>query len=301
MSRRLLAAALALGCAHPPPARKVDIEGPAVIVARLDLAGLWDGALEDQAAGRWGDSLEKLSRYLEFDDKPEGQMRAAVAEHHLDRVGDAAARLHALAERQDAPPQLRGEALLQEGVCRIELGDRARGEPLLQSSLDLFAALARQEPVDPALFAQAEYWLGEGYRGEFRARKLDPSRMDDRALSDALEDKARLLLAAQDRYLRCIRRGHGEWATAAGYHIGEMYEELHDQLVSAPLPPGLSEEQRASYRGQLRERVRSLVQKAIRVYEETLSVAERTGARGSYVEKTQAALQRMRRLLLGQD
>lgn len=301
MSRRLLAAALALGCAHPAPAHKVEIEEPAVIVAGLDMAGLWDGALEDQAAGRWSDSLEKLSRYLEFDDKPEGQMRAAVAEHHLGRLGGAAARLHSLAERQDAPLALRGEALLQEGVCRIELGERGRGEPLLQKSLDLFAALALQEPVDPALPAQAEYWLGEGYRGELRARKLDPSGMDDRALSDALEDKARLLLAAQDHYLRCIRRGDGDWATAAGFHIGEMYEELHDQLVSAPPPPGLSEEQRGAYREQLGERIKGLVQKAIRLYEETLSVAERTGARGPYLEKTQAALQRMRRLLLGQN
>jgi hypothetical protein len=138
-------------------------------------------------------------------------------------------------------------------------------------------------------------------RDEFRAQAIDPAHMDDQTLAGALEAKARLLLSAQEEYLRCIRRGDGEWATAAGFHIGEMYEELHDQLVSAPLPPGLSEGQRDLYREQLRDRVKNLVQKAIRVYEETLSVAERTGSRGEYVERTQAALQRMRRLLLGQN
>ena len=78
-----------------------------------------------------------------------------------------------------------------------------------------------------------------------------------------------------------------------------MYEQLHDEMPGAPLPRGLSESQRALYLDELRARVKTLVQKAIRIYEETLSVAQRTGASGDYVSKTEAALERMRRLLLG--
>src|SRR5205085_10971609 len=124
--------------------------------------------------------------------------------------------------------------------------------------------------------------------------KLDPSSMNERALADALETKAQFLLSAQGHYLRAIRKGDGEWATAAGYRIGELYEEFHDQLLHAPLPPALDEGQRAVYQEDLRKKVRNLIGKAIRIYEETLSTAQRVGAQNSYVEKTGQALERLR-------
>jgi tetratricopeptide (TPR) repeat protein len=293
--------ALLLGCAHSAPTETIRFEEPAVIAAGVDLPALRDEALQDQAAARWAESLEKLTRYLRYQDTAEAQIRAAVAEHHLGRIDAAAARLHALSQRPGLSALTRAEALLQEGVCRVELGDGARAEPLLRQAVDVFEQVGREERIDPGLPAEAEYWLGELRRSQFRAQALDPARMDERTLSNALESKAQLLLSAQEQYLRCIRRGDGDWATAAGFHIGEMYEELHDQLVSAPLPPGLREGQRALYHEQLRDRVRNLVQKAMRIYEETLAVAQRTGSRGEYVERTQAALSRMRRLLLGQN
>jgi hypothetical protein len=122
--------------------------------------------------------------------------------------------------------------------------------------------------------------------------------MDAKGLSDALEAKAQLLLSAQGHYLRCIRRGDGEWATAAGYRIGELYEELHAELLGAPLPSGLTEEQRALYQAELRKKVKNLVAKAIRIYQENLSAAQRVGAQNAHVEKTGQALERLQKLLL---
>ena len=77
-----------------------------------------------------------------------------------------------------------------------------------------------------------------------------------------------------------------------------MYEELHDQMVNAPLPPGLTEAQRDLYRRQLQDKVKNLVSKAIRIYEEALSTAQRVGAKNDYVARTEAALDRLRKLLL---
>jgi hypothetical protein len=223
------------------------------------------------------------------------EFRLAKEEHDQGKLVEAAQRLHDLAERPGLPVLQRASALQQEAVCRIEGGSRAEGEVLLRATLDLYD---REERVDPALAAQAEFWLGEAFRGAFREQKLDPSTMDQKALGGALEQKAEFLLSAQGHYLRCIRRGDGEWATAAGYRIGEMYEELHDQMVSAPLPRGLTEDQRALYQDELRGKVKNLVSKAIRMYEETLDVAQRTGAANDYVQKTEQALERMRKLLL---
>jgi len=262
---------------------------------------LWNAGLSQERMGRWSDALERYLEYIKYKPEPEAVLHAALAEHQLGRLDDAAKRLHALSQRPGLASLTKASALLQEGVCRVENGARADGELLLRAALDLYDSLAHEEAVDPSLPAQAEFWLGEAYRGSFLALQLDPSIMDEKALGDAIETKAQFLLSAQGHYLRCIRRGDGEWATAAGFRIGELYEVFHDELTGAPLPRGLTEDQRAIYQAELRKKVRNLVQKAIRIYEETLSVAQRTGAQNAYVEKTQAALERMRRLLLGND
>lgn len=261
-------------------------------------AALWNAGLADERLGQAAPALERFEKSIQLEDEPEAQLHAALAEHALGRLDDAARRLAALARRPSLSPLVRGEALLQEGVCRVEQGQRPEGEQLLRAALDVWEKDAAAEAVDPALPAQAEYWLGEAYRGAFAARRLDPAAMDGRALGDALEDKAQLLLSAQGHYLRSIRRGDGEWATASGYRIGELYEAFHDELLAAPLPPGLDAHEQALYRSELRARVKNLVEKAIRIYEETLAAAQRTGARNGYVEKTAAALQRLRSLLL---
>ena len=266
--------------------------------ASADLApALWNAGLACERLGRFAEALERFERYARLKDEPEAQFHAAIAEYKLGRLDEAAHRLQRLSARPGLPVLRRADALLQEGVCRIEAGARSEGERLVRAALDIYQH-TNDERVDPALPAQAEFWLGESYRGAFRQQKLDPASMDEKGLSDALEAKAQLLLSAQGYYLRCIRRGDGEWATAAGYRIGELYEELHGELLGAPLPSGLTEEQRLLYQAELRKKVKNLVAKAIRIYQENLSAAQRVGAQNAYVEKTGQALERLRKLLL---
>ena len=258
---------------------------------------LWNAGLAHERLSHDSLSLDRFAKYIWLKNEPDAQLHAARAEFRLKLFPAAAQRLHELAARPGLPVLVKASAIVQEGVCRIEGGSRAEGEQLLRAALDLYEN-DREEPVDPALPAQAEFWLGEAFRGAFREQKLDPLSMDEKGLADALERKAQFLLSAQGHYLRSIRRGDGEWATAAGYRIGEMYEEFHDQLLQAPLPRGLTGDQRALYQQLLRDKVRNLIEKAIRIYEQTLSTAQRVGAQSGYLEKTQQALERLRKLLL---
>jgi tetratricopeptide (TPR) repeat protein len=260
------------------------------------LPALFDAALSQERLGRYGESLLRLTKYLALKDEPEAQFHAAFAEYQLHKLDAAAARLHTLTQRPGLKPLLKAQALLQEGVCKIEGGPRADGEKLVREALDAYARL--DEPVDPALPAQAEFWLGEASRGSFKETLIDPSAMDDSRLQDAIEQKSKLLLTAQDHYLKAIRKGDGEWATAAGFRIGEMYEGFYGELVQAPLPKGLTPEQSALYQDELHKRVRRLVEKAIRIYEQTLTQAQESGAKNSYRQKTQESLDRLRKLLL---
>ncbi|HLQ33200.1 MAG TPA: hypothetical protein VK457_10970 [Chloroflexota bacterium] len=51
----------------------------------------------------------------------------------------------------------------------------------------------------------------------------------------------------------------------------------------------------------MRKKVRVLMAKAIRIYEETLAIARRVGAQSDYVERIRAALDRVKKLLLADD
>jgi hypothetical protein len=92
--------------------------------------------------------------------------------------------------------------------------------------------------------------------------------------------------------------GNLDWAVAAGFRIGELYDALHAELTGAPLPPGLDEEEAEAYRSELRKKVRVLVTKAITTYEQTLAVAGRSRLENNrFVAETQASLDRMKRTL----
>jgi tetratricopeptide (TPR) repeat protein len=257
---------------------------------------LWNAALAEERLGRYAEALSRLSKYLLIRDEPQAQLHAAYAEYQLHRLDAAAARLHALAPRPGLSPLTRAEVELQEGICRIEMGARPEGEALVREAMATFDKAG--EPAEASLFAQAEFWLGEAERAAFKAVLLDPSSMTDLALERAVDEKSKALLAAQDHYLRAIHKGDGEWATAAGFRIGEMYEGFYDELVHAPLPPGLSDSQRALYIRELHARVRALLDKAVRAYEQTLDEATQTHAAPGYRQKTEDALARLRKLLL---
>ena len=260
------------------------------------LPALWNAALSQERLARYSESLQRLQKYLGYKDEPEAQFHAAYAEYQLHRLDAAASRLHALEQRPDLKPSFKAQALLQEGVCKIEGGARPGGELLIRAALEAYEKL--DERIDPALPAQAEFWLGEASRGAFKEAAIDPSAMDDQQLQTALEQKSQFLLAAQEHYLKAIRKGDGEWATAAGFRIGELYESFHDELVHAPPPRALTDRQRALYQQELHKKVRTLVEKAIRIYEQTLTQAQESGASNAYRQKTQDALDRLRKLLL---
>lgn len=298
-------------------------------------SALWNAALAHERLGEWPLALERwertLARFAALEgqggklagntpgDQADASFHAALCEHEQGRLEASAARLHALAQRPGLSLARQGEAIAQEAVCRIEraaeiralaaggaadealragANGRADGERLLRQAIGLYEKAGVDGEADPALLAQAEFWIGEIYRSYFEELPLDPKAMAEKALTDALESKAQFLLSAQGHYLRAIRKGDGEWATASGFRIGELYESFHVQLTHAPVPPGLDAEQAQVYRQELRKKIRVLLDKAMKVYEQTLATAQRVNAKSAYVDKTAEAVARMKALLL---
>src|SRR6266568_4170470 len=246
-------------------------------------------------AGLAVERFRTLATRYEGPDAIEAAFRIAECQYHLHELADARATLDALLRREGLPPTERIRALAQRGILELEEGRPEDAERSLRLAVTEFRATGDQERLDEYYAAQAQYYLGEVYRGWFRALPLDPSKGDEAALQKDLEQKAEMLLSAQGHYLRAIRMGNDRWAVASGFRIGELYDALRSDLLDAPLPPGLDDEHAQAYRAELRRRIRVLAAKAITAYEQTLTRAARSGVDDlRFLSDAQGSLDRLK-------
>jgi hypothetical protein len=116
-----------------------------------------------------------------------------------------------------------------------------------------------------------------------------------------MEDKARLLLAAQRQYIETIKIGNPQWAAASGYQIGSLYEEFYDAFIHAPIPDHLlgeaNQEKREVYYEELRKRIRILLEKSLRTHEQNLLMLERLGVENEWRDKSKLAFAKLQKLL----
>jgi hypothetical protein len=156
--------------------------------------------------------------------------------------------------------------------------------------------------VEPYFAAAAMFVRAEAIRARSEAMTMPVG--DVRAQHETLEARAQLILDAQRAYFDTIRLTDAHWAAAAGYRIGSMYETLYADMTAAEVPPpaeAMNDQQlaryRDAYRAELRSRVEPLVRHAIRYWELTLLMVERTGVDTQWAVRTRAELDRARQLL----
>ncbi len=265
---------------------------------------LFDAGLAQERLGEWREALSRfraLAAGYSGPDADEAAFHSAADLWRLGELAEARATLEGLSRRSDLSAPNRVRAFTELGVVELDLGDMEGSERALQRATSLWQEAVARERLDDYHPAQALYYLGEVARRRSQAEVLDPSRDGEAALSATLERKAELLLAAQGYYLRSIRVGNRDWAVASGYRIGELYDDLHAQMVAAAAPPGLSGEEAQAYREELRRKLRVLLVKAISVYEQTLAAARQGAVENRFVEEAEVALERMKRALLDTD
>jgi len=199
--------------------------------------------------------------------------RESMCLARLDRHAKAADLLSRILERDKLTVSDRIDALVLHGEAKTMLGELVEAERSLRTALRIFRKNEREEYLDPAPAARAEFRLAELAERRFLAARL--SLPEDRMKAD-LEVKASRLLETQAGYLRTIRYGDPDWASAAGYRIGKLYLALHEAMQQAPVPEDLSAEEVEVYRDMLKKRTAVLLRKALRVFEMTLDLAERT-------------------------
>lgn len=115
--------------------------------------------------------------------------------------------------------------------------------------------------------AKAQMELTKEFLAEFQGIKL---RMPQAALNRALTKKTELLKVLKDKYLKVIDTGDAEMGVSALYHIGLIYQDFSASLFNAPVPAGLTEQERQLYQQELQNRAQPFEQQGIEAFEKAV-------------------------------
>ncbi len=225
----------------------------------------------------------------------------------LERWEDARALAERILLREDLASAERLEGLARRAQALLGLERFEEAERQARDALSYYRTRRGDEVIDEPYFAAAaNFVLAETMR--LRSEGIALPAADAHAQHAVLDARARLVLDAQREYFSTIRFTDAHWAAASGYRIGSMYDQLWHALMDAPIPPPTVEMNdateaiyREEYRAELARHIRPLIRHAIRYWEMTLLMVERTGVRTEWTERTRGDLDRMRALLLQDD
>lgn len=225
----------------------------------------------------------------------------------LERWEDALSLSERLLLREDLSSAERLEGLARRAQALLGLDRLDDAERQARDALSYFRTRQGDEQIDEPYFAAAaNFVLAETMR--MRSERIQVPAADVGTQHDVLDARARLILDAQREYFSTIRFTDAHWAAAAGYRIGSMYDHLWHAMMEAPIPPPSEAMNEATtalyqqeYRAELARHIRPLIRSAIRYWELTLLMVERTGAETEWADRARADLERMRALLLEQN
>ncbi len=270
---------------------------------RLVFAGQFNRGVCLQRLQRWEAAAEAF--------------RAATREpRDSDLVRDAWFRLAVVGESGSNPPWVieATDALLARPTItltdRVETLARRAAALLARGDLDA-AERAAEQAMGVAPTPESVRALDDDtHAAQARTVGGEVSRMRASAVvyqieapnaEEAIVRRVQHVTHAHVQYNDAIRIGNPHWAAAAGFRIGEMYRDLYRAIVDAPTPAEWDANARAIYRRRTGDRLRPLLQGALRSWEATLSMAQRNGIQDNdWVRRADEALGQLRALISGE-
>lgn len=155
---------------------------------------------------------------------------------------------------------------LVRGAAELAAGHRRRGIQRVQRSLDAL------EGTDQLTWARSRARLALARTQLDEAARLDfpPKRADQR-----LVERAGLIKAAEQQVIAIAKLDEPEQALAGLLALGDAHLALHDDLIAAPPPKGLSVDQERIYGAMLADKAAVLQVKAWRYYDQGVALSTR--------------------------
>jgi TolA-binding protein len=138
--------------------------------------------------------------------------------------------------------------------------------------------------------AEARFLQGDQALAEFEKIKIAG---DVAGLRKRLAQKSELLRKASEVYSDVVEYRVSEWVTAALYKVGQSYELFADSLRSAPVPPGLNEQEEQAYHDELAKFIVPIEERALEAYESGYHKALELHVFNAWTQKQREALTRL--------
>ena len=170
---------------------------------------------------------------------------------------------------------------IEAGVQALRRGRERRGEPALRAALQALpddeAAWVRSRGLHALQLRELDAAAAIGFRGDERA-------------AAALKERVVHISAAEDLVVQIVKLREPELVLAGLTAMGDGYQSLHDDLLAAPAPPRLTDDQEQLYRATLLEQVGVLHRKAVKYWELGLQEGLNVGWQGPELEALRARL-----------
>ena len=265
---------------------------------------LFNAALSYEALGRFTDATDRYKRLLAMfptsKHAKDAALRQAACLAEESRWVQSAEALALVEKRDDLNLNERLETMTRHGLALFEMQDLSGADAKFQQTLSVYEARKEGDQLQNNFFlAMSHFYLAHIAHKRFRDL---PLRLPQKQLALDLDGKAKTFLLANTKYVETIKLKNPTWATAAGYHVGTLYRELYDSMISAPVPMDVNRgDSRVIYDLLLREQLRHLLTKAKDVLESNVKMAERIGVKNGWVERSTEQLGELEKLISGLD
>jgi tetratricopeptide (TPR) repeat protein len=267
-----------------------DPNGPMTPAALLDLGMAYEG-LDQREKAR--DRYHDLATRFPNDPNARTALENAAGIHaYLEEWQPLVDTANALFAYKDLTDVDQMTALGARGLGEVELGKIDPAAKDIDAGLDIverthYGALNRL----PVPAAQLRFALGELRRARSELISLNPPGPD---FLLKMDERCALLLSAQNAYSDAIRSVDPHWAAMSGYRVGEMYRNLHHDLMAIPpVAAAKTEKQKQLHYGMMHVRYRVLLEKGDEMMRRTLDLVQKTGDTSPWLKRTQDAKHEM--------
>jgi TolA-binding protein len=270
---------------------------------RYTKAALYNGGLAYEGLKDWQTAIARFQKlatdHADSSDAKDAQFQIGACYAELGNWPTSATIFAEILQRKDLNADDKIEAMARRGFAQFQLKDLDTAERTFQSTVWYVNSILTEERLETDFYVGlARYHLGQITHERFRAI---PLRLPEKQMGIDMEDKARLLLAAQRQYIETIKLGNPQWAAASGYQVGSLYEEFYDAFIHAPIPDQLqgetNQEKREVYYEELRKKIRILLEKSLRTHEQNLAMLERLGVQNEWRDKSKVAFAKLKQML----
>ncbi|MCH9683040.1 MAG: tetratricopeptide repeat protein [Deltaproteobacteria bacterium] len=269
-------------------------------------ASAWIGLA--QAHEKLRDCVAAIGAYQTYLERfPRGEHAVAAAarrgacEAELENWEGSAATFGAIAALPDQLPSVQVEAMARQGYALFMLDRFEQADAVLAEADAIHDRAVEQQTERFSNF----YFVGmtRFYRAAILHRRFRDVeiRLPEKVMEQSFQAKLALLVEAQQAYNHTVEAKHMYWVSAAGFQLGQLFSELYDALMYAPVPEWLDERQRQVYYAELEKQLRPVVTKAIWVFEKNLETARRLGYDSAFIERTEAKLGHLQAILLSDE